>query len=121
MTNNCYSPRGVYDVYRVENPVELNLYCRKRIIRNRLFYRLFRGRMYWVSLDVLHKIHEIYTTVSWKIHRMEGRAQYRIHRIAHFERIVCKVAKLEAPIIVAFTALYVKALLYGCAMIALIN
>ena len=113
MTNNCYCYRGYY-IYRVENPVELNLYCRKRI-RNRLFYRLFRGRMYWVSLDVLHEIqHEIHEI-----------SQYRIpcvmHRIMRFMRIVCKVAKLEAPILAAFTALYVKALLYGCAMIALIN
>ena len=88
MTNNCYCPRGVYDVYLGGNPVKLNLYCRKRI-RNRLFYRLFRGRMYWFSHDVQHEIqheiHEIYTTVTWKIHRMEG--------------IVCRIAKLEASII----------------------
>ena len=121
MTNHCYCPRGVFDMYRVENPVELNLYCRKRI-RNRLFYRLFRGRMYWGTLDILYKIHEIYTTVIRKIHRTEDTAQYRIHcvmhRIVRFMRIVCKVAKLEAPIIVAVTALYIKAL-YGCALIAL--
>ena len=117
MTNNCYCYRGIYDMYRVGgDPVKLNqqFYCRKRI-RNRLFYRLFRGRMYWASLDVLHEIqHEIHEI-----------SQYRIpcvmHRIKRFMRIVCKVAKLEAPIIVAFTALYVKALLYGCALIALIN
>ena len=67
MTNHCYSYR-VYDMYRVgADPVKLNPY-RKRI-RNRLFYRLFRGRMYWVSLDVLREIHEIYTTVIRKIHR----------------------------------------------------
>ena len=94
MTNHCYSYR-VYDMYRVgEDPVKLNLY-RKRI-RNRLFYRLFRGRMYWVSLDILHKIHEIYRT-------MDDTAQYRIHRImhriAHFERIVCRIARLEASLI----------------------
>ena len=92
MTNNCYCPRGVFDMYRVENPVELNLYCRKRI-RNRLFYRLFRGRIYWFCHDVLHEIqHEIHEI-----------SQYRIpcvmHRIAHFERIVCRIAKLEASLI----------------------
>ena len=90
MTNSCYCPRGVFDMYRVENPVELNLYCRKRI-RNRLFYKIFRGRMYWFSLDVLREIHEIYRT-------MDDTAQYRIHRIMHrimrFMRIVCKVAKI---------------------------
>ena len=104
-------------MYRVgTDPVKLNLYCRKRI-RNRLFYRLFRGRMYWFSLDVLYKIHEIHRT-------MEDTARYRINRImrriAQFERIVCKVAKLEAPILTAFTALYVKAL-YCCALIAILN
>ncbi len=89
-------------MYRVADPVKLNqqFYCRKRIIKNRLFHK---GRMYWGALDVLHKIHEIYTTVIWKIHRMEGRAQYRIHRIMHriarFERIVCRIAKLEASLI----------------------
>lgn len=94
MTNNCYSYR-VYNMYRVgADPVKLNqqFYSRKRI-RNRLFYRLFRGRMYWASLDVLHKIqHEIHEI-----------SQYRIpcvmHRIAHFERIVCRIAKLEASLI----------------------
>ena len=89
MTNNCYSPRGVYDVYRVKNPVKLNLYCRKRI-RNRLFYRLFRGRMYWFSLDVLHKIHKIHRTMEDTAHRIH----YFMHRIARFMRIVCKVAKI---------------------------
>ena len=121
MTNSCYSYR-VYNMYRVgADPVKLNLYCRKRT-RNRLFHK---GRIYWFSHDVLREIHEIYTTVIWKIHRLKGRAPYRIHcvmhRIMRFMRIVCKVAKLEAPILAAFTALYVKALLYGRAMIALIN
>ena len=113
MTNNCYSPRGVFDMYRVENPVELNqqFYRRKRIIRNRLFHK---GRIYWFSLDVLHKIHEIYRTMEDMAHRI-------MHRIAHFERIVCKVAKLETPILAAVTALYVKALLYCCALIVFIN
>ena len=118
MTNNCYSPRRFYDIYRVgTDPVKLNqqFYSRKRIIRNRLFHK---GRIYWFSLDVLYKIHEIHRT-------MEDTARYRInrimHRIAHFERIVCKVAKLEAPILTAFTALYVKALLYCCALIAILN
>ena len=116
MTSYCYR-YDVYNRYRGGDPVKLNqqFYCRKRIIRNRLFHK---GRIYWFSLDVLHKIHEIYRT-------MDDTAQYRIHpimhRITHFMRIVCKVAKLEAPIIVAFTALYVKALLYGCALIVFIN
>ena len=89
MTNSCYSYR-VYNMYRVGgDPVKLNqqFYCRKRIIRNRLFHK---GRIYWFNLDVLHKIqHEI--------------SQYRIpcvmHRIAHFERIVCKIVKLETSLI----------------------
>ena len=84
MTNNCYSYRGIYDMYRGGDAVKLNqqFYSRKRIIRNRLFHK---GRIYWFSLDVLHKIHEIYRTVTWKIHRMEG--------------IVCRIAKLEASLI----------------------
>ena len=87
MTNSCYSYR-VYNMYLGGDPVKLNqqFYRRKRI-RNRLFYRLFRGRMYWASLDVLHKIHEIYRTI-------EDTAQYRIHRSMRFVRIVCKVAKI---------------------------
>lgn len=112
MTNSCYSYR-VYNMYRVgADPVKLNqqFYCRKRIIRNRLFHK---GRIYWFSLDVLYKIHEIYRT-------MEDTARRIMHRITHFMRIVCKVAKLEAPIIVTVTALYVKAL-YCCALIAILN
>ena len=116
MTNSCYSYRA-YNMYLGGDPVKLNqqFYCRKRIIRNRLFHK---GRIYWFCHDVLHKIHEIYRT-------MDDTAKYRIHcvmhRIMRFMRIVCKVAKLEAPILAAFTALYVKALLYGCAMIAILN
>lgn len=113
MTNSCYCPRGVFDMYRVADPVKLNqqFYCRKRI-RNRLFHK---GRIYWFSLDVLYKIHEIYRTMEDTAHRI-----HRImHRIMRFMRIVCKVAKLEAPIIVAVTALYVKAL-YCCALIAIL-
>ena len=63
MTNHYYCYR-VYNMYRVgADPVKLNqqFYCRKRIIKNRLFHK---GRMYWVSLDVLHKIHEIYRTME---------------------------------------------------------
>ena len=112
MTSHCYCPRGVFDMYRVADPVKLNLYCRKRI-RNRLFYK---GRLYWTGYDVLREIHEIYRTMDDTAHRI-----HRImHRIMRFMRIVCKVAKLEAPILAAFTALYVKAL-YCCALIAILN
>ena len=112
MTNSCYCPRGVFDMYRVENPVELNLYCRKRI-RNRLFYKIFRGRMYWFSLDVLREIHEIHRTMSWKIHRT-------MRRIVRFEyELVMAILRLNAPIQVAF--MVALTVLYGCAMIALIN
>ena len=115
MTNNFYCPR-VYNMYRVgADPVKLNqqFYCRKRIIRNRLFHK---GRLYWTGYDVLREIHEIYRTMDDTAHRI-----HRImHRIMRFMRIVCKVAKLEAPILAAFTALYVKAL-YCCALIAILN
>ena len=88
MTNYCYR-YDVYNRYRVgADPVKLNLYCRKRLFH--------KGRLYWTGYDVLHKIHEIYRT-------MDDTAQYRIHRImhriAHFERIVCRIAKLEASLI----------------------
>ena len=108
MTNYCYR-YDVYNMYRGGDPVKLNLYCRKRIIRNRLFHK---GRMYWVSLDVLRDIHEIYTTVIRKIHR----TMRRIVRFAY--KSVMAILRLDAPIrvaiMVAFTALY------GCALIALL-
>ena len=114
MTNSCYSPRGVYDVYRVKNPVKLNLYCRKRI-RNRLFYRLFRGRMYWFSLDVLHKIHKIHRTMEDTAHRIH----YFMHRIAHFEyELVMAILRLNAPIRVAI--MVELTVLDGCALIAIL-
>ena len=97
MTNNCYS-YDFYNRYCVGgDAVKLNqqFYCRKRIIRNRLFHK---GRIYWFCHDVLHEIHEIYRT-------MDDTAQYRIHRImhriAHFERIVCRIVKLETSILIA--------------------
>ena len=111
MTNNCYSPRGVFDMYRVADPVKLNLYCRKRI-RNRLFYRLFRGRTYWGALDILHKIHEIYRTVIWKIHRT-------MRRIVRFEyELAMAILRLDAPIQVAF--MVALTVLDGCALIAIL-
>lgn len=119
MTNGCYSYR-VYNMYLGTDPVKLNqqFYSRKRI-RNRLFYRLFRGRMYWGALDVLHKIHEIYTIVIRKIHRMEGRAQYRIHRIVRFAyELVMAILRLNAPIQVAF--MVALTVLDGCALIAIL-
>ena len=96
MTNSCYSYR-VYNMYRVgTDPVKLNqqFFCRKRI-RNRLFHK---GRIYWFGLDVLREVYEIHRT-------MVDTVQYRIHcimhRIAHFERIMCRIAKLEASILIA--------------------
>lgn len=114
MTNSCYSPR-VYNMYRVENPVELNLYCRKRIIKNRLFYRLFRGRMYWVSLDVLHKIHEINRTIVDTDHRIH----YFMRRIVRFAyKSAMAILRLNAPIRVAIMVAFT--VLDGCALIALL-
>ena len=114
MTNNCYSYR-VYNMYRVgADPVKLNqqFYRRKRI-RNRLFYRLFRGRMYWGALDVLHEIHEIHRTMSWKIHRT-------MRRIVRFEyELVMAILRLNAPIRVAI--MVALTVLDGCALIALIH
>ena len=85
MTNSCYR-YDVYNRYCVGgDPVKLNLYCRKRLFH--------KGRIYWFCHDVQHEIqHEIHEI-----------SQYRIpcimHRITHFMRIVCKVAKLEASLI----------------------
>ena len=105
MTNSCYSYRGVYDVYRIKNPVELNLYCRKRLFH--------KGRLYWTGYDILHEIHEIHLTMSWKIHRT-------LRRIMRFVyRSVMAILRLNAPIRVAF--MVALTVLDGCAMIALIN
>ena len=96
MTNHCYCPRGVYDMYLGGDPVKLNLYCRKRIIRNRLFHK---GRLYWTGYDVLYKIHEIYRTMEDTAHRIHC----VMHHIMRFMRIVCRIVKLEAPILAALT------------------
>ena len=114
MTNSCYSYR-VYNMYRVgADPVKLNqqFFCRKRI-RNRLFHK---GRIYWFGLDVLYKIHEIYRTMEDTAHRIH----YFMHRIAHFEyELVMAILRLNAPIRVVF--MVALTVLYGCALIALIN
>ena len=114
MTNNCYCPRGVFDMYRVENPVELNLYCRKRI-RNRLFYRLFRGRIYWFIHDVLREIHEINRTIVDTDHRIH----YFMRRIVHFAyKSAMAILRLNAPIRVAI--MVALTVLDGCALIAIL-
>ena len=110
MTNNCYCYRGIYDMYRGGDPVKLNqqFYCRKRLFH--------KGRMYWFSLDVLHKIHKIHRTMEDTAHRIH----YFMHRIAHFEyELVMAILRLNAPIRVVF--MVALTVLYGCAMIALIN
>ena len=111
---NCYCPRGVFDMYRGGDPVKLNLYCRKRI-RNRLFYRLFRGRMYWGTLDVLYKIHEIHRTMVDTDHRIH----YFMRRIVHFAyKSAMSILRLNAPIQVAF--MVALTVLDGCALIAIL-
>ena len=111
MTNNCYSYR-VYNMYRVgADPVKLNqqFYCRKRIIRNRLFHK---GRIYWFSHDVLHKIHEIYRTMIWKIRRIV-RFAYKITY-----KSAMAILRLNAPIRVAI--MVALTVLDGCALIAIL-
>ena len=104
MTNHCYCPRGVFDMYRVENPVKLNLYCRKRLFH--------KGRLYWTGYDVMHKIHGIYTIMSWKIHRT-------MRRIVRFEyELVMAILRLNAPIRVAI--MVALTLVDGCALIAIL-
>ena len=80
MTNSCYR-YDVYNRYCVGgDPVKLNLYCRKRI-RNRLFYRLFRGRIYWFCHDVLHEIqHEIHEISQYRIPCIMHRIMRFMHR-----------------------------------------
>ena len=110
MTNHCYCCR-VYDMYLGTDPVKLNqqFYRRKRIIKNRLFHK---GRIYWFSHDVLHKIHEIHRTVIRKIHRT-------MHRIVRFEyELVMAILRLDAPIQVAF--MVALTVLDGCALIAIL-
>lgn len=110
---NCYR-YDLYNRYCVGgDAVKLNqqFYCRKRI-RNRLFYRLFRGRIYWFSLDVLREIHEIHRTMIWKIHRT-------MRRIVRFEyELVMAILRLNAPIQVAF--MVALTVLDGCALIAIL-
>lgn len=115
MTNNCYCYRGIYDMYRVgADPVKLNqqFYCRKRIIRNRLFHK---GRIYWFSHDVLHKIHEIHRTMVDTDHRIH----YFMRRIVHFAyKSAMSILRLNAPIQVAF--MVALTVLDGCALIAIL-
>lgn len=109
MTSYCYR-YDVYNRYRVGgDPVKLNLYCRKRIIRKRLFHK---GRLYWTGYDVLREIHEIYRTVSWKIHR----TMRRIVRFAY--KSVMAILRLNAPIRVAI--MVALTVLDGCALIAIL-
>ena len=104
MTNSCYCYRGIYDMYRGGDPVKLNLYCRKRLFH--------KGRLYWTGYDVLHKIHEIYTTVIRKIHRT-------MRNIVRFEyELVMAILRLDAPIQVAF--MVALTVLDGCALIAIL-
>ena len=96
MTNHCYS-YDFYNRYCVGgDAVKLSqqFYSRKRIIRSRLFHK---GRIYWFCHDVQHEIHEIYRTMSWKIHRT-------MRRIVRFEyELVMAILRLNAPILAALT------------------
>ena len=58
MTNSCYSPRGVYDVYRVENPT-------KRFAKR---YRKM-SKIYRLSLKVTVPLAHL---VFPKIYKMES-------------------------------------------------
>ena len=130
MTNHCYCPRGVFDMYRGGDPTER---FAKRPRKMSKIYRLSLKVTVPLANFVLPKIYKMESFLESfqnkiymmafrrKIHMMEYPEHRITYRVMRFMRIVCKVAKLEAPIIVAVTALYVKALLYGCAMIALIN
>ena len=115
MTNSCYR-YDVYNSYCVGgDPVKLNqqFYCRKRIIRSRLFHK---GRIYWfchdVQHEIQHEIHEIHLTMSWKIHR----TMRRIMRFVY--RSVMAILRLNAPIQVAF--MVALTVLDGCALIAIL-
>ena len=112
MTNSCYR-YDVYNRYRVGgDPVKLNLYCRKRSIKDRL---LRKGRIYWFGLDVLREIHEINRTIVDTDHRIH----YFMRRIVRFAyKSVMAILRLNAPIRVAF--MVALTVLDGCALIAIL-
>ena len=110
MTNSCYCPRGVFDMYRVADPTER---FAKRPRKMSKIYRLslkVTVPLVHLVFPKIYKMESVMESFRGKIHMMafqrkihmmeypEHRITYRIKR---FVRIVCKVAKLEAPILAA--------------------
>ena len=129
MTNSCYCPRGVFDMYRGGDPTKRFAGCRKMS----KIYRLSLKVTVPLANFVLPKIYKMESVMESfqgklymmafqrKIHMMEYPEHRITYRSMHFVHRSVKVfLKLEAPIRVAITALYVTAL-YCCALIAILN
>ena len=128
MTNNCYCPRGIYDMYLGADPT-------KRFAER---YRKM-SKIYRLSLKVtvplanlvlpkIYKMESVMESFQGKIHMMafqrkihmmeypEHRITYRIMRFVH--RSVMAILRLNAPIRVAF--MVALTVLDGCALIAIL-
>ena len=112
MTNHCYCPRGVYDVYLGGDPT-------KRFAeRYRKMSKIYRLSLK-VTVPLVHlvfpKIYKMESAMKSfqgkihmmafqrKIHMMEYPEHRITYRVMRFMRIVCRIAKLEAPILAALT------------------
>ena len=103
-------PRKMSKIYRLSLKVTVPLahLVLPKIYKMESVMESFQGKLYMMAFQR-------------KIHMMEypeHRITYRIMRFMH--RSVEVFLKLEAPSRVAITALYVTALLYGCALIAIL-
>ena len=103
MTNNCYSPRRVYDIYLGGDPTKR---FAKRPRKMSKIYRLSLKVTVPLANFVLPKIYKMESFLESfqnkiymmafrrKIHMMEYPEHRITYRIMHFMRIVCKVAKI---------------------------
>ena len=103
MTNHCYCPRGVFDMYRVADPTER---FAERYRKMSKIYRLSLKVTVPLANLVLPKIYKMESVIESfqgkiymmvfrrKIHMMEYPEHRITYRSMRFVRIVCKVAKI---------------------------
>ena len=100
---NCYCPKGIYDMYLGADPT-------KRFAER---YRKM-SKIYRLSLKVtvplvhlvfpkIYKMESAMKSFQGKIHMMEYPEHRITYRVMRFMRIVCRIVKLEAPILAALT------------------
>ena len=120
MTNSCYSPRGVFDMYRVGDPTErFAKRPRKMSTMDRLSLKVTVPLANFV-LPKIYKMESAMKSFQGKIHMMEypeHRITYRIVRFAY--KSVMAILRLNAPIRVAI--MVALTVLDGCALIAILN